>query len=411
MSALKYWVWLSALPGLSNVNKLQLLFAFSSPEELYYAAPEEVYGVEGLKKEQADALNNKSLEAAEKILGDCARENVFIVTMADALYPNRLRNMYDPPLMLYGKGNMPLFDEEVALAMVGTRKCTPYGVQCAEELGYELVRQGAMVVSGMAKGIDGAALKGALRGGGFPCAVLGGGVDVIYPKENEWLYQDIIAAGVVLSEYAPGTEPLSRHFPVRNRIISGLTLGTVVVEAPERSGALITAHTALEQGRDVFAVPGSIHVPTSAGCHQLIREGAALVQCAWDVLEEYQDSYPHKLHRLRGKLPPMPRSADMPESKEAEKANEVNKVDEAEPASQLPTLDLRKGNAGLTDDQIAILHILPTDMPLLADETAERTGISIRRALSALTVLEIDGYAEKCGAQSFISKVIILDKE
>lgn len=400
MAALKYWVWLSDLAGLSNVNKLLLLQHFGSPEEIYYAGAEEYAQVEGIKKEQWELLGQKSLQRAEDILQNCAKDNIFLITLEDALYPNRLKNIYDPPILLYGKGNMPLFDEEVPLTIVGTRSCTPYGVQCAETLGYDLARQGAIVVSGMARGIDSAALKGCLRAGGFPCAVFGCGVDVVYPAENRRLYEDILTAGVALSEYPPQTDPEPWRFPQRNRIMSGLSVGTIVAEAPERSGALITARDALEQGRDVFAVPGPINAPGSAGCLQLIREGAVLTRHAWDVLEEYADRYPHKLRRREGGVPPEPEKAGIPE----------NQPEKVKKVSQLPALDLRKNTAGLTDDQMAVLRILPTESPMLTDEVAEATGLSIRRVLSALTVLEIDGYAKKTGAQSFTSAVTILDE-
>lgn len=400
MAALKYWVWLSDLAGLSNVNKLLLLQHFGSPDEIYYAGAEEYAQVEGIKKEQWELLGQKSLQRAEDILQNCAKDNIFLITLEDALYPNRLKNIYDPPILLYGKGNMPLFDEEVPLTIVGTRSCTPYGVQCAETLGYDLARQGAIVVSGMARGIDSAALKGCLRAGGFPCAVFGCGVDVVYPAENRRLYEDILTAGVALSEYPPQTDPEPWRFPQRNRIMSGLSVGTIVAEAPERSGALITARDALEQGRDVFAVPGPINAPGSAGCLQLIREGAVLTRHAWDVLEEYADRYPHKLRRREGSVPPEPEKAGIPE----------NQPEKVKKVSQLPALDLRKNTAGLTDDQMAVLRILPTDSPMLTDEVAEATGLSIRRVLSALTVLEIDGYAKKTGAQSFTSAVTILDE-
>lgn len=400
MATLKYWVWLSELAGLNNVSKLLLLQHFGSPEEIYYAGAEEYAQVEGLKKEQGELLHQKSLQRAEDILQNCAKDNIFLITLDDALYPNRLKNIYDPPILLYGKGNMPLFDEEVPLTIVGTRSCTPYGVQCAETLGYDLARQGAIVVSGMAKGVDSAALKGCLRAGGFPCAVFGCGVDVVYPAENRRLYEDILAVGVALSEYPPQTDPEPWRFPQRNRIMSGLSVGTIVAEAPERSGALITARDALEQGRDVFAVPGPINAPGSAGCLQLIREGAVLTRHAWDVLEEYAGRYPHKLRRREGDVPPEPEKAGVPES-QPEKAKKV---------PGLPVLDLKKNTAGLTDDQMAVLRILPTDSPMLTDEVAEATGISIRRVLSALTVLEIDGYAKKNGAQSFTSAVTILDE-
>lgn len=400
MAALKYWVWLTTLPGLTDHSKLLLLQHFSSPEDIYYADEEALWQVEGLKREQAALLNSKSLTAADRILSDCARKDIFLVTMADAMYPDRLRNIYQPPLLLYGKGAMPLFDEEAAVAVVGTRSCTPYGIHCAEKLGYELTQQGAMVVSGMAKGIDGAAMRGALRFGGFTCGVLGGGVDVVYPAENRRLYEDIAATGVLLSEYPPGTEPKGSHFPVRNRIISGLGLGVLVVEAPEKSGALITANTALEQGRDVFAVPGPINADTSRGCNQLIRDGAGLVMEAWDVLGTYQQRFPQRLRPIRAAMPETPRGA---EEEAAQAPAKPERQQEKPPA--MPVLDLAKEGAALTDDQKRILRVLPADRPLLADEAAMMTELPVRRVLSALTMLEIDGYVRRQGAGSFLRTV------
>lgn len=404
MSALKYWIWLATLPGLYQRSKLLLLEHFSSPEAIYYAQPEEIRLVEGISAPQAALLQEKSLEQAEGILHICAQKGLFLVTMADAAYPARLRNIYDPPILLYGKGKMPLFDEEAAIAMVGTRKCTPYGVRVSEMLGYELASQGALVVSGMARGIDSAAHRGALRAGGFVAAVLGGGVDVVYPAENRRLYEDIAANGVLLSEYPPGAEPVGRHFPARNRIISGLSLATVVVEAPEKSGALITAAMAMEQGREVFAVPGPIDAPESRGCNDLIRDGAGLVSESWDILGEYQSRYPHKLKDRRVEVPPLPEKSGA----------EEQPVVPAKPVErpERPLLDLSRDREGLTDDQIRIIKILSLDTPLLTDQVAEMTGIPVRRVLSALTVLEIDGYVRQDGARCFVRTVDIReDKE
>ncbi|MBQ0038755.1 MAG: DNA-processing protein DprA [Clostridiales bacterium] len=401
MSALKYWIWLATLPGLQNRSKLLLLEHFSSPEAIYYAEPEEYRLVQELKSQQAALLQEKSLARAEKILEDCAKKELFIVTQADAAYPARLRNIFEPPILLYGRGKMPLFDEEAAIAMVGTRKCTPYGKRAAEQLGYELASQGALVVSGMARGIDSAAHRGALRAGGFAAAVLGGGVDVIYPPDNRRLYEDIAASGVLLSEYPPGTEPLRHHFPARNRIISGLCLATVVVEAPEKSGALITAATALDQGREIFAVPGPIDAPSSRGCNQLIRDGAGLVGESWDILGEYQSRYPHKLKNREVIVPPLPE-----DSKAAKEP-----VTPAAAVPSLPVLDLKRNREGLTDDQICIVKILTTDQPLLIDEVAEITGIPMRRVLSALTVMEIDGFARQEGAGCFVRTVAIRENQ
>lgn len=315
MAALKYWVWFTTLPGLTNRSKLLLLEHFPSPEDIYYAQPEDLPPVEGLSSSQAALLSDKSTDRAEDVLAHCAKGDIFLLTMQDALYPDRLRNIYDPPVLLYGRGRMPLFDEEAAVSVVGTRTCTPYGISAAEELGYQLAKEGAVVVSGLAKGIDGASHRGALRAGGFTAAVLGGGVDVVYPAENRRLYEDIAATGVLLSEYPPGTEPMGSHFPVRNRILSGLSLAVLVVEAPERSGALITANTALEQGRDVFAVPGPIDAPNSRGSNRLIRDGAGLVTCGWDILEGYRSRFPHRLRPSSENLPPVPEQDSLPRSK------------------------------------------------------------------------------------------------
>ena len=375
MAALKYWVWLTALPGLSNRSRLLLLERYGSPEDVYYADAEELALTEGLTPGQAQLLSDKSLTRADRILADCARGDIFLLTMQDAAYPARLRDIFDPPVLLYGKGSLPLFDEEAAIAVVGTRSCTPYGLRCAHRMGYELARQGAVVVSGMAKGIDGAAMRGALQAGGFTAAVLGGGVDVVYPAENRRLYEDIAATGVLLSEYPPGTEPLPGHFPVRNRIISGLSLASLVVEAPVRSGALITAHAALDQGRDVFAVPGPIDAAASVGCNRLIRDGAGLASDAWDILREYEARFPDKLRREG--------------TQDAPPVLGYQARQKTEPKPVAPSVSLSHNNLSLTDDQICLLRTL-TEEPMLADDLIELTGIPTRRVLSALTVLEIE---------------------
>ena len=401
MAALKYWVWLTTLPGLGERAKLQLLAHFGSPEEIYFAPEGELLLAEGITKLQAALLADKSLDRAEKVLEDCARDGQFLLTMDDAGYPARLRNIYDPPLLLYGKGSLPLFDDEVAVTVVGTRDCTPYGVRAASQLGYELARQGALLVSGMAKGIDGAAMRGALQAGGFTAAVLGGGVDVVHPAENRRLYEDIAATGVLLSEYPPGTEPLPGHFPVRNRIISGLSLASLVVEAPVRSGALITAHAALDQGRDVFAVPGPIDAAASVGCNRLIRDGAGLAASGWDILSVYHSRFPHRLHPAQMTVP---EPGETPRQEESPPPAQTPEP-EAPAAPELPVLDLDRNREGLTDDQLALIRVLDTETPLLTDEAAEQTGLPVRRVLSALTVLEIDGYAQRSGPRSYVRTV------
>ena len=399
MAGLKYWVWLNEVKNLTNRAKLLLLEHFGTPEEAYYADADEYRLIEGLPPKQIELLADKSLGSADKILGDCQRLGLRILTMQDADYPMRLRNIYEPPCLLYVQGQLPAFDEEVAVAMVGTRRATPYGIETAEKLAFQMAKQGALIVSGAAHGIDASAHRGALRAGARTVAVLGNGHDVVYPAGNEWLYRDIAASGALLSEYPPGTAAEGWHFPVRNRIISGLCLGTVVVEAPEeRTGALITANTALEQGRDVFAVPGPIDAPMSRGCNRLIADGAAALVCgAWDVLREYEAQYPHKLHCETVGLPhTLGYQARVVEREKAAIAEE----------KKLPVLDLTASDHGLSDDQIDVLRALK-DGAIQVDDVIERTQLPTRRVLSALTVLEIDGYVEQGSGKYFALSVAL----
>ena len=401
MSALKYWVWLTTRKGLSGPCRHALLEHFGSPEEIYYAEPVDLRQVEGITADQLRDLENKSLDSALVILEECARKDIFLLTMQDALYPQRLKNIYDPPLLLYGKGAMPLFDEEAAVAVVGTRRCTPYGIRTAERFGFEMSKQGGLVVSGLARGIDAAAQGGALRAGALTAAVLGCGVDVVYPMENSRLYEDVASSGVLLAEYPPGTEPNGWHFPARNRILSGLCLATLVVEAPEKSGALITAATALEQGRDVYAVPGQLDAESSVGCNRLIREGAGLATESWDILREYYSRYPHKLHPDGEKLPPLPKRSDVFYSERKNKPKAA--------PSGLPVINVRRNAEGLTDDQIKVLKILDDKVPMLTDDIAIQANVPVRRILSAVTMLEIDGFTRQEGLRKFVRTVEVED--
>ena len=395
MSALKYWLWLTELRGLTNQTRLALLRHFDTPEDVFYADAGEILLTEGITREQAALLEDHSLSAADKILADCQRLNIHILTLQDAGYPARLKNIYDPPSLLYMKGRLPAFDEELTVAVVGTRDCTPYGITCAEKLGYGLTRGGAVVVSGLAKGIDAAATRGALRAGGVTVAVVGNGLDVRYPYESRFLYEDVAAVGVLLSEYPPGAEPAKSHFPARNRILSGLSAATLVVEAPERSGALITANTALEQGRDVFAVPGPIDAPASVGCNRLIRDGAGLVTEAWDILESYTERFPDKLRQDRARKVPQALGY------------QARQRTEAKPVP--PSLSLSRNDLSLTDDQIALLQALGTEEPELVDDLIERTGIPTRRVLSALTVLEIENLVRQHSGKRYTRAVTLTE--
>lgn len=395
---LKYWVWLAEL-RLTNQLRLALLRHFGTPEDVFFADEGEILLTEGITKEQAQQLKNHDLRIADRILADCQRLDQRILTIQDAEYPNRLKNIYDPPFLLYMKGRLPAVDEEAVIAVVGTRECSPYGKTCGEKMGYGITSGGGIVVSGLARGVDAAASRGALKAGGVTLGVVGGGLDIRYPWENRDLYEDVAAVGALLSEYPPGTRHEGWHFPIRNRILSGLAVATLVVEAPGVSGALITAHTALEQGRDVFAVPGPIDAPGCEGCNRLIRDSAAgLVMEPWDILREYTERFPGKLRaeELR-ELPEVP----------GYQARQVQRApaQKVEPGPALPSL--RLADSGLTDDQIALLRVLPAEEPVLADDLIEATGIPTRRVLSALTVLEIDGLVKQHSGKRYTRTVTL----
>ena len=390
---LKYWVWLSELKGLRNQTRLALLRRFGDPESIFYADADELLLTDGVERSQLKLLENHDLAPADRILADCQRLDIRLLTLSDAAYPGRLKNMYDPPALLYCKGRLPLLDDLLCVAVVGTRDCTPYGVACAEKLGFGLASGGAAVVSGLAKGIDAAAIRGALRAGGVTVGVVGNGLDVYYPYESRYLYEDVASAGILLSEYPPGTEPASGHFPVRNRIISGLSLAVLVVEAPEKSGALITAATALEQGRDVFAVPGPIDAPASVGCNRLIRDGAGLVSDASDILREYEGRFVLNLKESREQPETLGYQARMA----------------PEPKPVAPTLSLRHSDAELTDDQIAVLKALSDTELMQVDDLTELVEIPTRRVLSALTVLEIDQYVAQHPGKRYTRTVTVIE--
>ena len=397
MAALKYWIWLAEKRGVRRQTKLALTQRFETPEELYYAEEDEVLLTEGITREEAAALEDKDLRRAEEILEVCERQDYRILTIADAAYPRRLRNIFDPPILLYCRGRLPLMDEEAAIAVVGTRSYTPYGALCAGKLGGQLAAGGAVIVTGLAYGIDSLAARAALRNGGRVLGVLGCGLDVVYPRGSEELYEDVAAAGALITEYAPGTLPLSGNFPVRNRILSGLSVAVLVVEAPERSGALITANTALEQGREVFAVPGPIDAPGSAGCNRLLRDGAGLVSEGWDLLREYEERFPGKLRREAAQR-------EAPETPGYERREQQREAQRRETRKLPPRLDPQ--GAELTDDQIALLRTL-TEEPMLVDDLVEASGIPVRRVLSALTMLEIDGYVSQAPGKRYARTVTL----
>ncbi len=288
---LKYWLWLSERACVSKARRLAFVRHFGSADAIYHAAPEELNCIPNLTEAEWESLSDKRMDRAEQLLSQCFELGISILTYQDAQYPAHLKNIYDAPVVLYYKGRLPDFDSYPSLALIGARKASAHGLLIAKRLGYQMGKAGAIIVSGMADGIDAMGMLGALTSGTPVVGVLGCGADIVYPAKNRSLYKDTIARGCVITEYPPNTPPKGFHFPVRNRILSGLCDGVVVVEAAARSGSLITAQLALDQGRDVFAVPGSAGNEACAGSNRLLKEGAVFVETGWDVMGEYLGRY------------------------------------------------------------------------------------------------------------------------
>ena len=282
---LKYWIALKSIAGVGNVTFPTLVDKFGSLPAVFDAPVHHLKEMQGISSPTALAIANfKDWDKVKEELELLGKISVNIITYQDELYPRNLLNIYDRPPYIYVRGN--LNKDDINIAIVGSRAASTYGKYTTERISRELALKGLTVVSGMARGIDSAAHRGAITAQGRTIAILGSGLDVIYPPENKKLFADIIQNGAVISEFPLGTPPRSANFPARNRIISGMSYGVVIVEAGEKSGSLITARLALEQGREVFAVPGSIDSAGSRGTNKLIKQGAKLIENTDDILEE-----------------------------------------------------------------------------------------------------------------------------
>lgn len=287
---MKYEYWFAVLKGISANRKYELRQKIKDASELFYMEETKLRRLGMTEKEAAAVVESRSqpdiIEVMDKKLCAAVEKQIRLVRRGTKDYPKRLEYIDAPPYMLYVKGQLPAWERPCA-AIVGARNCSPYGKTYAREFGQCLAGNGMLIISGMASGIDGYAQRGALMAGGITVAVLGCGVDICYPRENFGLYQDILFnGGAVISEYPPGTPPMANHFPARNRIISGLSDMVLVMEAKKKSGSLITADMALEQGKDVYALPGPVNSMLSQGCNELIRQGAGILLSTEELLEE-----------------------------------------------------------------------------------------------------------------------------
>lgn len=403
MAELKYWLWLTTRKGLGPAGALAVVDHFITPERAYYGERED-YEALPLPPFVRQSLLDKSMDEADKILGDCDRLGVRLMTVQDAGYPQRLRQIALPPVVLYIRGKEFRFDEEPTIAVVGMRKCSQAGRTRAERLGMDLAVNGALVVSGIAEGIDCSAVRGALKGGGPVVSVLAGGVDVPFPWENRYLFEDVAAAGALISEYPPGTPHKGSHFKPRNRILSGLSLGVLAVECEPQGGTMLTVNHALEQGREVYALPVGLDEKCARGTNRLISDRKArLVESAGDILADFVDLYPARLARLA----PLARS--VAEARlSADKPEALDRPEEAAPAKkEAPGRELiprEKQKERFTDDELAILAAT-AGSALTADEIVEKAQIPARRALSALTMLQLQGAVEERPGRRFYAAV------
>lgn len=379
----EYWVWFALLPELTLRQKHKLLEHIPSPEDLYNLTQTDDLTM--LSPEKRYALLNKDLTEARKVIRQCNSKNIGIVAISDTAYPRFMKELSDAPLLLYYKGVLPDFEKRPFVGVVGTRKATTYGKNSAETLAQQITACGGTVVSGGASGVDTHALQSALDAGGEPVAVLGCGVDIIYPPTNRKLFSQIAQKGCLFSEYPPGVRPKPWQFPARNRLVSGISNGVLVIEAPEGSGALITARHALEQGRDVFVVPGNIDVLSNWGSNQLLREGAFVALDGWDVLKGYANAYPDTVKMQE--FTPVKKSCESGTSA-PQISGEEKKVFDNSPGS--PYHFLGDGAMQFTPEERLLLGCLSAE-PKHIDEVIAQVDLPAQTVLGMLTNFSLQG--------------------
>jgi DNA processing protein len=381
--ALKYWIALKAVQDVGCVGFKALLAAFSSPRAVFSATVRTLEAVPGIGPKTADHIRSFSDWAmAEKEVSRAGKLHVAIVTCEDPRYPQHLLNIYDYPPYLYVKGS--LVPAEACIAVVGSRLASTYGRYVTEKLSRELALTGITVVSGLARGIDAAAHRGALAGKGRTIAVLGCGLDVVYPPENRELAETVAGSGALVTEFPFQTPPNAPNFPSRNRIISGISLGVVVVEAGEKSGSLITARIAAEQGRSVFAVPGAIEAAGSRGTNRLIKQGAKLIENIGDILEVILPQ--------AGLSPAMPSTPPPPLSAGERPTRQDNAKESAAPSPDHA--------GGLTAAGGALLPLI-TQKPIAVDDLIATSGLTAQEVLNGLLVLELQGLIRQLPGKMF----------
>lgn len=398
------WLALVLVPGIGTTYFIRLLARFHTAHRVFESSEAELTEVVGrtLAQRVRQYREVADVEGQERSMAQCGAR---LVTMEDTDYPPHLAEIYDPPLVLFVRGTLR-DEDQYALAMVGTRRASPYGLRMAERLAGDLATRGVTVVSGMASGVDTAAHRGAIGAGGRTIAVLGCGVDVVYPPENAGLMEEICAHGCVVSQFPMGTQPSKGLFPYRNRIISGMSMGTCIVEAPAQSGALITARQAAEQGREVFAVPGQVGNPGSQGPHLLIREGAKLVENVDDILVELDVPAAFRNERTPGRagVATQTRPAPEPRKETPQPSRAPVSPAPARPAAPVavatPSPKATPAAPALSAEEKTVLAVLAPEGSFV-DEIAMAGRLSVGQALSTLTILELKGLVRQFSGKRF----------
>lgn len=399
----EYWLALARIPGIGPVKFMFLVKHFGSPKQVLEAHPSQWQAL-GLKEDLCNHLRNPQWHAVEKDIQWLRQPNHHLLTLTHSHYPSLLREIYDPPPILFVIGDYHLLTSP-QLAMVGTRHCTQEGERMAWEFAKNLSYQGLTIISGMALGIDAASHRGALAGSGKTIAVAGTGLDRVYPAQHRELAHQIAETGALISEYLPETSVRRGHFPRRSRLISGLSLGTLVVEAPENSGALYTTKYALEHNREVFAIPSSIYNSAAKGCHKLIKQGAKLVETVTDIFEELPikgfnltEKETEKVELKQLELPVQPSQPIL--KKIFHQAMQSEKASLPEPSEvvlvEKSQLVDNNQNIDLNDDSSRLLEYLKQG-PTSIDHLVELTGLTAGEVSSQLLLLELRGLVAASG--------------
>ncbi len=389
----KSLIHLNLIPGIGNHTIRRLLAAFGSAEKSLAATSEELAQIDGLTPDvRQQLIDGRSHAPLAQELALIEQHQCHIVTINDDAYPPLLKQIHDPPVLLYIIGEFPL-QNAPSIAIVGSRSPTGYGKTISHQLSHQLAERGITVVSGFARGIDTCVHRGALEAGGHTIAVFGCGLSIIYPETNRALATEIIESGALISEFPMTMPPRGNNFPRRNRVISGLTLGTLVVEASDRSGSLITARHAAEQGREVFAVPGQIFSNVSRGTHSLINQGATLINSVDDLL----DALPQDYTKILGGESPEP-TRQPPPSKRPDKAVRPQSAEEKSAPVPQPKAELN-----LTPDEQTVLSTMDASS-IHIDQIARVTQLPIGKVSSLLVMLELKGVVQQLPGKQFVKK-------